>query len=51
MKYEYKQLTNLPDSTIQFIDEINDMARDGWRLVAYSVSDGGYEQCLMERVI
>jgi len=51
MKYEYKQLTSPPDSTIKFIDEINDMAKNGWRLVSYSVSDRGYEQCLMERVI
>jgi len=48
-KYEYTELYNPSNSTVKFIDEINEYAKEGWKLVSYSYSDSGHEHCLMER--
>lgn len=50
IKYEYKLLEDCPNSNITFdIGSINALGAQGWRVVSWQISDGGYESVLLEK--
>lgn len=46
-KYEYIELWEAETKTL--IDKVNEAGQEGWKLVGYTIADGGNASAMMER--
>lgn len=47
-KYEYKVVQDYATKRFS-LDDVNALGQEGWRVVSYTIADGGQECCLLER--
>lgn len=46
-KYEYMELYD--SEVVPLVDKVNEAGQEGWRLVGYTIADGGKTLAMMER--
>lgn len=50
-KYEYKVLQDIYGEESFNLNDINELGKNGWRIMTWKTDDSGYETVLLERVI
>jgi len=50
-KYEYRTESVPENSQVTLLSLINAAGQEGWQVISFSVSDGGFESALMEKEV